>query len=129
MAGLVGSQNGTFSWHPQVGIFLAAGAIASLAVAAHGIRPAAALGWLLGPLAFAGVVYTTSRGSQLALAVGIVCLCTTTVLHSSRWRAFPRLLTALTASAGMTVLLAGPPFPAVAAWGGAMDLNAVVSRS
>ena len=44
---------GTFYWHNQVGIFLAAGALLALATLAD-TGPLARLGWVVAPLAIAG---------------------------------------------------------------------------
>lgn len=101
---------GTFYWHNQVGIFLAAGAVAGFAVAAHSLRPAAAIGWVLAPLAAAGVVFSTSRGSQIALALGVLGLVGVALASADRWCVLPRLLALSGLSVGVSVLLSGPPF-------------------
>ncbi len=94
---------GTFYWHNQVGIFLAAGAVLGFAAIAAG-RPVALLGWAVAPLCVAGTVYSTSRGSQLALAVGVVTLLA--LLRARRLQ----VLAALALSWGVTWALTGPPF-------------------
>ncbi|HEU5035467.1 MAG TPA: O-antigen ligase family protein [Nocardioides sp.] len=94
---------GTFYWHNQAGIFLAAGAVLGCAAVAAG-RPVALLGWTVTPLCVAGTVYTTSRGSQIALALGVVML-----LALLRTRRLQVLVT-LALSWGITWLLTGPPF-------------------
>lgn len=93
---------GTFYWHNQVGIFLAVGAILGLAAVASG-RPLAPLGWTVAPFCVAGVVYSTSRGSQLALALGALL-----VLVLVRRRL--HVLGVLALSCGAAWLLTGPPF-------------------
>ena len=94
---------GTFYWHNQVGIFLAAGAVLGLGAIAGG-RPAALLGWTLTPLCVAGTVFTTSRGSQMALAVG------TLLLLALLRRRHLHVLGGLLLSGLVTVALSGPPF-------------------
>ena len=93
---------GTFYWHNQVGIFLAVGAILGLTAVAAG-RPLALLGWAVTPLCVAGVVYTSSRGSQLALALGALMVL---ALVGRRLH----VLGALALSWGVAWLLTGPPF-------------------
>lgn len=94
---------GTFYWHNQAGIFMAAGAVLGFAAIAAG-RPVSLAGWILAPLCVAGVVYTTSRGSQIALALGIVLLAA--VLR----RGHLQMLAAAALSWGVTSVLSGPPF-------------------
>lgn len=103
---------GTFYWHNQAGIFLAAGAVLALATAAHGHRPWALLGWAVAPLAVAGTVWSTSRGSQIGLALGVLLLLVAVVLgpRGTRLRRGARLAAAATLSWGVTVALSGPPF-------------------
>ena len=94
---------GTFYWHNQVGIFLAAGAVLGCAAVAAG-RPVALLGWTVTPLCVAGTVYTTSRGSQIALALGVVALLA--LLRARRLQ----VIATLALSWGVTWVLTGPPF-------------------
>ncbi len=66
---------GTYYWHNQAGIALAAGALAgAVLVARPGRDPLRFLGWFLTPLCVAGTMYTGSRGSQLGLLLGFVIL-------------------------------------------------------
>ena len=99
---------GTFYWHNQAGVFLAAGAVLALAVLAVP-GPLSRLGWVVAPLAVAGTVYTTSRGSLLALLLGagLLVACAATSRH---WRAALRVLLGAGLSWLVTVGLAGPPF-------------------
>nr|WP_281380986.1 O-antigen ligase family protein [Nocardioides panaciterrulae] len=94
---------GTFYWHNQAGIFLAAGAVLGLGAIAAG-RPVALLGWTVTPLCVAGTVFTTSRGSQMALALAVVLLL---VLLRRRHL---HVLGGLALAWGVTVALSGPPF-------------------
>jgi O-antigen ligase len=102
---------GTFYWHNQAGIFLAAGALLAFAVVAQAHRPLHPLGWVVTPLTTAGVVYTTSRGSQLGLALGLVLL-TVAILrsHDIRRAAALRLTGVTVVAWTVTTLLTGPPF-------------------
>lgn len=99
---------GTFYWHNQAGVFLAAGAVLALAVLAVP-GPLSRLGWVVAPLAVAGTVYTTSRGSLLALLLGagLLVACAATSRH---WRAALRVLLGAGLSWLVTVGLVGPPF-------------------
>ena len=102
---------GTFYWHNQAGIFLAAGALLAFAVVAQAHRPLHPLGWVVAPLATAGVVYTTSRGSQLGLALGLVLLMAAVLRsHEGRWAAAVRLTGAAALAWAVTSVLTGPPF-------------------
>lgn len=99
---------GSFYWHNQAGIFLAAGAVLALAVVtAPG--PLARLGWVVAPLAVAGTVYSTSRGSMLGLALGVVLL-VAAAGPVRDWRPRVRIATAVAMSWAVTVALTGPPF-------------------
>lgn len=100
---------GTFYWHNQAGIFLTAGAVAGAALAAHGLRPYTLLGWFAAPLCGAGVVFTTSRGSQMGLALGLVLLLAL-ALCAARWWAAARIAALAALTYGTAVLLSGPPF-------------------
>ena len=97
---------GTFYWHNQVGIFLAAGALLALAVLATE-GPLAPLGWVVAPLAVAGTVFTTSRGSQLGLGLGVVLL----LVLAGRGLA-PRVRIVAGVGLGLAAawVLTGPPF-------------------
>lgn len=94
---------GTFYWHNQAGIFLAAGAVMGLGAVAAG-RPISALGWTMTPFCVAGTVFTTSRGSEIALALGVLTL--VVLLRARR----VQLLGAVALSAFVTWALTGPPF-------------------
>lgn len=97
---------GTFYWHNQVGIFLAASAVLALATLADGGR-LARLCWVVAPLAVAGTLFTTSRGSQLALLLGVVLL-----LALAGRSVAPRLrvLGGLALGWATSWVLTGPPF-------------------
>ncbi|MGZ5417848.1 MAG: O-antigen ligase family protein [Nocardioides sp.] len=101
---------GTFYWHNQAGIFLAAGALLAFALVASAQRPLHLLGWVVGPLCTAGVVYTTSRGSQLGLALGVLVLLALSFRVRGNRAAPPRLLGVAGLAWGVTNVLTGPPF-------------------
>ncbi|MGH3371591.1 MAG: O-antigen ligase family protein, partial [Nocardioidaceae bacterium] len=99
---------GTFYWHNQTGIFMAAGALLAFAVVAAGRRPLASLAWVVGPLCTAGVVLSTSRGSQLGLVVGMLLLLGAAVLTRGMRRGALRLVGVAALSWVVTTSLTGP---------------------
>lgn len=101
---------GTFFWHNQAGIFLAAGAVTSWATIAYGARPLSTLAWVAGPLAGAGVLFSTSRGSQMGLGVSAAVLAGACLLGSDTLRRLARLGGVLLATGAVSVVLTGPPF-------------------
>ena len=101
---------GTFYWHNQAGIFLAAGALVGYVVVLANRRPLVPLAWVVAPLCTAGVVYTTSRGSQLGLALGVVLLAAVSLAVPQRRGAFLRLALAAGLGWATTTLMTGPPF-------------------
>ncbi|MFP5253756.1 MAG: O-antigen ligase family protein [Actinomycetes bacterium] len=101
---------GTFYWHNQAGIFLAAGALVGYVVVMANRRPLVPLAWIVAPLCTAGVVYTTSRGSQLGLALGLVLLAAVAVAVPQRRRTAPRLVLAVGLGWAATTLMTRPPF-------------------
>lgn len=101
---------GTFYWHNQAGIFLAAGALVGYVVVLANRRPLVPLGWVVAPLCTAGVVYTTSRGSQLALVLGLVLLAAVALGVPQRRSAGLRLVLAVGLGWAATTLMTGPPF-------------------
>ena len=101
---------GTFYWHNQAGIFLAAGALLAFTVVVAGQRPLAPLAWVVGPLCAAGVVFTTSRGSQLGLVLGTVMLLGLAVACRGVRRRAWRLVGVAGLSWVLAQVLVGPPF-------------------
>ena len=95
---------GTFYWHNQVGIFLAAGAVLGLGAIAAG-RPAALLGWTSTPLCVAGTVFTHQPRLPMALgARGAAAAGAAAPAHL-------HVLGGLVVSVALvTVALSGPPF-------------------
>lgn len=101
---------GTFYWHNQAGIFLAAGALVAYAVVVAAQRPLSPLAWVAGPLCAAGVVFTTSRGSQIGLALGILLLLGLSLGARGPRGGYLRLAGVVALSWGAATTLAGPPF-------------------
>ena len=106
---------GTFYWHNQVGIYLAVGAVLALAALLGQVARLGALAWVAFPLCVAGVSYSTSRGSQIALALGVCCVGGLALHARGSWqRVGLRLPLALGAAWLVTKVLAGPPLFEVA---------------
>ncbi len=61
---------GTFYWHNQFAAFLLAPALIALALLVGDRAPWRLVGWVVAPLATAGVVYSSSRGGLGILIVG-----------------------------------------------------------
>ena len=102
---------GTFYWHNQAGIFLAAAALASAAACCLATVPAhQILGWCLGPLCAAGVVFSTSRGALLALSTGCLLLLMCLLLYGNWFSGAVRFSAVIGAWVCTAYLLAGPPF-------------------
>jgi O-antigen ligase len=102
---------GTFYWHNQFGAFLLAPVILGASFALANKAPWRLLGWIVVPFAVAGVVYSTSRGSQLALAVVWVCLAVLALrVRQGARRAVGRFILLSLLCVAVTFLIAGPPF-------------------
>lgn len=105
---------GTFYWHNQVGIVAAATAVAALAVVMFGTGPLRTLAWAAAPLTGAVTIFTTSRGSQLALVLGVLLLAAAALVAATPVRRLGRLCVAVLAMAACAAVLSGPPFFAAA---------------
>lgn len=102
---------GTFYWHNQEGIYLAAGAVLGLLGVTVGPRAAAPLAWLTVALCGAGVLLTTSRASAMAMAVGGVLVAAVAMTRASRGpRSLVKVVAGALLVAGTGYLLTGPPF-------------------
>lgn len=102
---------GTFYWHNQTGIFLAAGAVLGVTAVLSGLRGLRLLGWVIAPLSAAGVVLTTSRACEIAVAGAFVVLLLLSVVMAGR--RLVRTLQVLVLgglSVGMAVLLTSRAF-------------------
>ncbi len=100
---------GTFYWHNQEGAFLALGALLGATFVLSGRPGLRTFGWFAAPLCGAGVVFTTSRGSALALAVGLLGLLLVVLLRR-QWRDALRLALLAGVGTATTFALSGPPF-------------------
>lgn len=101
---------GTFYWHNQAGIFMAAACVAALAVITFGDGPIRRLMWVTGPVAGAGTLFSASRASQIALGIGVLALGVIAALIDRRVAALFRLLLASCSVVVAAWVLAGPPF-------------------
>jgi O-antigen ligase len=102
---------GTFYWHNQTGIFLVMGVSVALPLLATRVSGVASLTWLAVPFCAAGVVFTTSRASQIALFLAFAGSVVTIVLrHDRRLPALARIGLAGGLSVAIAWFLTGPPF-------------------
>jgi O-antigen ligase len=102
---------GTFYWHNQFGAFMLAPAVIGASFVLANRRFSRLVGWVLVPIAVAGVVYSTSRGSQLILVVAWISLFVLACrMRSGARRAVIRLLGLSVLCAAVAFLVAGPPF-------------------
>jgi O-antigen ligase len=116
---------GTFYWHNQFAAFLLAPALIALALLVSNRAPWRLVGWVVAPLATAGVVYSSSRGGLGILIVGWLTLGVLACRVKPNRGAFARLLAASVLAAGVTVAISGPPFFA----SGASPLAATQARA
>jgi O-antigen ligase len=101
---------GTFYWHNQFGAFMLVPAILGLALIVANRAPYRAVGWVATPFAVAGVLFSSSRGSELALVGGWIAVLALTAFSRRDLRR--RLLLFVGASAIAVVTpfaLSGPP--------------------
>jgi O-antigen ligase len=102
---------GTFYWHNQFAAFLLAPAILGLALILANRAPLRFVGWIVTPFAVAGIVYSSSRGSEMALAAGWLLVGGLSLRSGARARVFlGRWLAASVLAAVVAFGLAGPPF-------------------
>ncbi|WP_323791502.1 O-antigen ligase family protein [Nocardioides sp.] len=89
---------------------LTAGALAgAVLVARGGTDPLRLLGWFLTPLCVEGTVFSTSRGSMLGLALGLVLLAAMGFARRGHRLAGLRVVLLTALSWATTVFMAGPP--------------------
>ena len=100
---------GTFFYLNTFGAFMLPGAILGTTVALCDIKPLRILGLLVGPLSVVGVLYSTSKGSQIGLVIGMVAV---TVLGAVafRWAGLLRAAVVWVLSVALCFLVTGPPF-------------------
>ena len=101
---------GTFYWHNQFAAFLLAPALIALALVVRNRAPWRLVGWVVAPLATAGVVYSTSRGALGILICGWLVIGVLACRVKPNRRAVVRWLAASLLAAGVTVAVSGPPF-------------------
>ncbi|HVE94439.1 MAG TPA: O-antigen ligase family protein [Acidimicrobiales bacterium] len=103
---------GTFYWHNQLGIYLAAVALVGCALAVEGRGPLRAGGWALAVVAAAGVVLSTSRASMGLLLLGWLAIGLLAARSRPRSGAIARWAgLALTAAALLFLLTSSLFFP------------------
>ena len=101
---------GTFYWHNQYAAFLLAPALVALTLLVNHRPPWRLVGWVVAPLAVAGVVYSSSRGGLGILIGGWLLIGVLASRVKPNRGALVRWLAASVLAAGVTLALAGPPF-------------------
>jgi hypothetical protein len=101
---------GTFYWHNQFAAFLLAPALIALTLVVRNRAPWRLVGWVVAPLATAGVVYSTSRGALGILICGWLAIGVLACRVKPNRRALVSWLAVSLLAAGVTVAVSGPPF-------------------
>ena len=101
---------GTFYWHNQFGAFLLAPALLGLALIVRHRTPWCWVGWIVAPLSIAGIAYSSSRGSMIAVVGGWLLLGVLAIRVRPNRGSVLRWLAASALAVGVTVGVAGPPF-------------------
>jgi hypothetical protein len=101
---------GTFYWHNQYAAFLLAPALIALTLLVNHRPPWRLVGWVVAPLAVAGVVYSSSRGGLGILIVGWLLIGVLASRVKPNRGALLRWLAASVLAAGVTLAISGPPF-------------------
>jgi O-antigen ligase len=101
---------GTFYWHNQFAADLLAPALVALALVVRNRAPWRLVGWVVAPLAVAGVVYSTSRGALGILVCSWLAIGVLACRVKPNRRALVRWLAVSLLAAGVTVAVSGPPF-------------------
>ncbi|MDP3711829.1 MAG: O-antigen ligase family protein [Mycobacteriales bacterium] len=118
---------GTFYWHNQAGIALAAAAVAAYGCLLLLDGPLRTLSWVVAPLAAAGTVVSTSRASMGGLVLGLVVVLALGAWQRA-WRASARVLVAAAAGWVTSLVLVSPVFFASADGGGVSPLAGTSAR-
>jgi len=101
---------GTFYWHNQYAAFLLAPALVALPLLVNHRPPWRLVGWVVAPLAAAGVVYSSSRGGLGILIGGWLLIGVLACRVKPNRGALVRWLAASVLAAGVTLAISGPPF-------------------
>lgn len=101
---------GTFYWHNQFAAFLLAPALIALALLVRHRAPWRLVGWVVAPLATAGIVYSSSRGGLGLLIAGWLLIGVLACRVKPNRGALVRWLAASVLAAGVTLAISGPPF-------------------
>lgn len=102
---------GTFYWHNQLGAFMLAPALIGAGFAIANEPPWRFVAWISVPFAVAGVVFSSSRGSQMVLAAGWILLAAGAVRQRRGVKvALARLAAISVLSVCVTFAMSGPPF-------------------
>ncbi|HWF40823.1 MAG TPA: O-antigen ligase family protein [Acidothermaceae bacterium] len=101
---------GTFYWHNQYAAFLLAPALIALTLLVNHRPPWRLVGWVVAPLAVAGVVYSSSRGGLGILIGGWLLIGVLAFRVKPNRGALVRWLAASVLAAGVTLAISGPPF-------------------
>lgn len=101
---------GTFYWWNQYAVFLLPGVVlGAWCLAGARVRAVRILGWVVMPLAAAGIALSASRAGETAAVLGVMALaCGFAVVR--RWRQLLRVIAGVAASLAAIWLLQGPPF-------------------
>jgi hypothetical protein len=92
---------GTFYWHNQFAAFLLPGAILGAALTTLSVGPARRLGWVVTPLCLSGVIFSTSRATDVLAILGLLAVGVCALRSPRPGRTLARLgcLCAVTAAA------------------------------
>jgi O-antigen ligase len=101
---------GTFYWHNQYAAFLLAPALIALTLLVNHRPPWRLVGWVVAPLAVAGVVFSSSRGGLWILIAGWLVVGALACRVKPNRGALVRWLAASVLAAGVTLAISGPPF-------------------
>jgi len=101
---------GTFYWHNQYAAFLLAPALVALSLLVNHRAPWRLVGWVVAPLAAAGVVYSSSRGGLGILIGGWLLIGVLASRVKPNRGALVRWLAASVLAACVTLAISGPPF-------------------
>lgn len=101
---------GTFYWHNQFAAFLLAPALIGLALLVGRRAPWRLVGWVVAPLAVAGIVHSSSRGGMGILLAGWLAIGFLACRVRPNRRAFVKWVAASVLAAGVTFAVSSPPF-------------------